>query len=273
MPVEDIVAHTPRTPGTRPLALVTGGGRGIGREIALELALRGYDLELTALDAAEARRTHELLAALREPPAARTAVFDLHDRAATATWALGLRTRESVLEVLVHNAGVGGPDPASDELALAHLETVLDLNAGAVLRVTREALSLIPTDGSGRIVIVASILGRMGVAGFAAYCSSKAAVIGLGRAMARDLAKKKITVNMICPGWTDTAMAQQGFEAIAAATGTTPDEARKNVEAGLPLGRIVRPAEVAQLVAFLASPGAAAMTGQTINMCAGDLQR
>lgn len=255
--------------GSRPVALVTGAGRGIGRAIAARLAAAGFDLEMTVHESKDIDNAEAAAAGV----ASRTTCVDFTDRGATDRWLADVKTRRTSLTAIVHNAGVGGPDDPDEAAEERHLDRVLAINATAPMRISRALLPIVPRDGSGRVVIIASVLGRMGVAGFAAYCTSKSAVIGLGRAMARDVAKHRITVNMICPGWTETAMAYQGFGAIAAATGKTPAEARRDVEAGLPLGRIVQPSEVAALVEFLVSPGAAMMTGQTINMCAGDLQK
>mgnify|MGYP001801311930 CR=1 FL=1 len=177
------------------------------------------------------------------------------------------------MDVVVQNAGVGGPDQEDDLATMAHLDEVLEVKAGAPHRIARALAPAFREDGRGRMVVVASVLGKMGVPGFSAYCASKAAAIGLTRAMALDLARRRVTVNAVCPGWTDTAMAQQGFDALAADHEGNPARARTAVEKGLPLGRIVDPDEVAGLVAFLAGPDAGAMSGQAITMSAGDLQR
>ncbi|MCB9834078.1 MAG: SDR family oxidoreductase [Planctomycetes bacterium] len=252
-----------------PIAIVTGAGRGIGRAIAEHLAADGCRLELANLDQGE---LDEVVTALG-PAVIGARAFDLRDRAATDAWLAELGARHARIDQLVLNAGVGGPDPVDDDLALAHLRELCAVDALAPFRIVRGLAPVIRSDGLGRIVVVASVLGKMGVAGFAAYCAAKAAAIGLVRALALDLAPRRITVNAVCPGWTDTAMAEQGFAALAASQGRTPAEARRQVEKGLPLGRIVRPEEVASLVAWLLSEGAGAMTGQALTMSAGDLQK
>ncbi|MEZ6196393.1 MAG: SDR family oxidoreductase [Planctomycetota bacterium] len=252
------------------VAVVTGAGRGIGRAIAERLSLEGFALELTGLDGAELAETAH---ALSHHGPVYAASCDFRRRDELDRWLAELAARRPRIDVLVHNAGVGGPDPEDDRALLTHLDHLLEVNASAVHRITRELAPCLAEDGRGRVVIVASVLGKMGVPGFSAYCASKAAAIGLARAMALDLAKRSITVNAVCPGWTDTAMALQGFEAIAAAGDGDAARARAEVERGLPLGRIVRPDEVAGLVAFLAGPDAGAMTGQALTMSAGDLQK
>ncbi|MEE9390966.1 MAG: SDR family NAD(P)-dependent oxidoreductase [Planctomycetota bacterium] len=266
------------TSDQRPLALVTGAGRGIGLAIAKRFAADGYRLELTNLDPQEL----DVAVAQIGDAVVGAAALDLRDRDATHAWLKEMGQRHSKLEVFVGNAGEGGPDPKDDLAALAHLDRTLELNAGANHRMVRELAPrrrpepdgppTLVEGGRGRVILIASLLGRMGVPGFSIYGASKAATIGLARALACDLAPMRITVNAVCPGWTDTAMAQQGFEAIASESATTPAEARSKVEKNLPLGRIVEPDEVAAMVAWLASSAAGAISGQVLTMAAGDFQ-
>lgn len=251
-------------------ALITGAGRGIGRSIARRFAMDGYDLELTDILEEELAEVAKELGR-HVPTHARP--LDLRNRADQDAWIQDVRSRRTRLDVLVHNAGAGGPDPADAAGVCSHLEALIDINVTSLHRLTRGLHDLVPSDGSGRIVVVASVLGKMGVPGFSAYCASKAATIGWVRSLARDLARRRITVNAVCPGWTDTVMATQGFEAIAAESGVSAEGARKQVEEALPLGRIVQPDEIASLVAYLAGEDAGAMSGQAITMSAGDLQR
>ena len=116
---------------------------------------------------------------------------------------------------------------------------------------------------------ISSVLGRFGVPGYTAYCASKHGVIGFTRALALELAPRQITVNALCPGWVDTEMAVQGMEQGAAATGQTFEQFRERALGAVPIKRIIQPEEVAELVRFVASPGAAAITGQTYNICGG----
>ena len=123
----------------------------------------------------------------------------------------------------------------------------------------------------GRIVNISSVLGRFGVPGYTAYCASKHGVIGFTRALALELTSQQITVNALCPGWVETEMAVAGMHMGAEATGKTYDEFRASALGRVPIGRIIQPEEVAELVRFLASPAAAAITGQTYNICGGQI--
>ena len=135
--------------------------------------------------------------------------------------------------------------------------------------VTRQAVPLL-RDG-GRVLNMSSVLGRFGVPGYTAYCASKHAVIGFTRALALELADRGITVNAICPGWVETEMAAQGMQQGAAATGTSVEEFRAQAIGRVPIKRIIEPEEIADLVKFLASPQASAITGQTYNICGGQV--
>jgi ketoreductase len=168
--------------------------------------------------------------------------------------------------VLVNNAGVGGGLPIH-EADSAGWRRILDTNVWGTFLVTREAVPMLH-DG-GRIVSISSVLGRFGVPGYTAYCASKHAVIGFTRALALELADRGITVNAICPGWVDTEMAAQGMQLGASAMGITFDAFKKQAMEKVPIGRMIQPGEVAQLVKFLASPQASAITGQTYNICGG----
>jgi len=145
---------------------------------------------------------------------------------------------------------------------------ILAVNLDAVWHVTRAVLPHM-TGPHGRVINISSVLGRFGVPGFAAYCTAKHGVIGFTRALALELAPERITVNAIAPGWVSTEMSIASMQAQAAAGGITFEEFLAQAMRGVPLGRMIEPAEIAALVHYLASDAAAGMTGQTLNLCGG----
>jgi len=143
------------------------------------------------------------------------------------------------------------------------------VNLTGSYNVTRAALGLVSTEG--RIVNISSVLGRFGVAGYAAYCTSKHGIIGFTRALALELAPRRITVNAICPGWVQTDMADKGIHETAQVLGITDDAFREQAIEGVPLKRFIDPPEVAKLALYLTSDDASAITGQTYNICGGQV--
>jgi ketoreductase len=244
--------------------LVTGGGRGIGRAIALAFAESGNIVAIAARTRTELDETAREIATRGARPIA-TAV-DVTDEDAVARAFDAIRAITPNLDVVVNNAGLGGGQPIerSDTASWRH---ILDTNVLGTFFVTRQAVAML-SDG-GRVINISSVLGRFGVAGYTAYCASKHAVIGFTRALALELVKRRVTVNAVCPGWVETSMAAKGMEGGAKALGMTVEEFRARAIGAVPIGRIIEPEEVAKLVKFLASPQAAAITGQTYNICGG----
>ncbi|HVU77689.1 MAG TPA: SDR family NAD(P)-dependent oxidoreductase [Gaiellaceae bacterium] len=221
---------------------VTGAGTGIGRAIAQRLAAEGARLTLLARDESRLRDV---------VPGARTLSLDIRDRDAV------LAAFDEPLDALVANAGIGGPNEHGDG---DRFDDIVRTNLYGTYWCTRAAERHLP-DG-GRIVVTSSILARIGVAGYTAYCASKAGLLGLVRSLAAELAPRQIQVNAICPGWVNTDMAWEG---LSLWPGLTPDEAWEIAKQEVPLGRMSEPAEIAGTVAWLLSDDARGVTGQAID--------
>ena len=244
--------------------LVTGGGRGIGRAIALAFAQPG---NLVAIASRTAAELEETAAAIRAAGAdALPLPLDITDEDQVARALQHYRDRSPGLDVLVNNAGVGGGEPIAVS-NIARWRQTVDVNIVGTYLVTRAAVPLM--HAGARIVNMSSVLGRFGVPGYTAYCASKHGVIGFTRALALELAPQGITVNAICPGWVDTEMARDGMAQGAQAMGLTFEQFRDRALGAVPIQRIIAPEEVATLVTFLAAPAASAITGQTYNICGG----
>ena len=246
--------------------LVTGGGTGIGVGIADRLAAAGHRVAvlgrrqqpLDATVAALAGKGHEAFAFAADVTDA-AAVGAAVDRAATALGGL---------DVLVNNAGAGGPNACALD-GPERWDAIVRTNLDGVFFTSRAALRHLP-DG-GRIVNISSVLGRFGVPGYTAYCASKHGVIGLTKALALELAPRRITVNAICPGWVETEMARDGMRLMAQAMGTTYEAARSQALGDVPLQRILQPSEIGDHVVWLCSPGASGLTGQALSQCGGQV--
>jgi NAD(P)-dependent dehydrogenase (short-subunit alcohol dehydrogenase family) len=223
-------------------AVVTGAGTGIGRAIAHRLADEGARLTLLARDAA---RLQDVV------PGATLRACDIREREQV------LAAIDEPLDFLVANAGIGGPNEPGDR---DRWDDIVQTNLAGTYWCCRAAERHLP-DG-GRIVITSSILARIGVAGYTAYCASKAGLLGLTRALAAELAPRRVQVNAICPGWVNTEMAWQGLDAF---DGMTREQAFEEAMRDVPLRRMSEPAEIAGTVAWLLSEDALGVTGQAID--------
>lgn len=249
---------------TGKLALITGGGRGIGKAIALMFARHGARVIVSSRD----RNTLEKTAVELKSTGAEALALEVDLTRPDSVKALAARVESGFgrLDILVNNSGVSGMTPiraGNDDLWFE----IIDTNLNGMYLATRCLVPLMP-DG-GRIINIASVLGKFGVPGYSAYCASKHGVIGFTRALSAELAPQKITVNAICPGWVDTEMARVGITQIAAHTGMSEEEFRAEAMSRVPLGRFVETDEVAALALYLASSESSAMTGQALNICGG----
>jgi NAD(P)-dependent dehydrogenase (short-subunit alcohol dehydrogenase family) len=245
-------------------AVVTGGGRGIGAAIASALAAAGAKVTLMGRSEPQLRERTATL------PIAQAVRCDVTDEAGVAA-AFAEATRTfGPAAILVNNAGAAASAPFA-RTSLELFRGMLEVNLIGTFLCSRAALPDMLEAGFGRIVNVASVAGLKGAAYVSAYCAAKHGVIGLTRALALETATKGITVNAVCPSYTDTAMAQQAIANIVEKTGRSAAEAEAALVRKNPQGRLIRPEEVAATVLWLCAPGTDAITGQAIAIAGGEV--
>jgi NAD(P)-dependent dehydrogenase (short-subunit alcohol dehydrogenase family) len=242
-------------------AVVTGASRGIGLAIARALLAEGARVTLMARDPAALETAAAELGA-----GAAWQQIDVSDAASVAA----AFARAGAADILINNAGQAASAPfMRTEAAL--WQRMLDVNLTGAYHCIQAALPAMLDAGWGRIVNVASTAGLTGYRYVAAYCAAKHGLVGLTRALALELAAKGVTVNAVCPGFTETDIVQEAVANIVRKTGRSEAQARAELSAANPQGRLVQPDEVAHAVAMLCMPAAAAMNGQAIAVAGGEV--
>jgi NAD(P)-dependent dehydrogenase (short-subunit alcohol dehydrogenase family) len=243
--------------------LVTGAGRGIGRAVAERLSAEGHRVALVARSKDELDQVAAGLTTSLVVPADLTVDGEV-DRV------FGEVEREwGPVEVLVPNAGVGHASPLA-QTTDEDWARVLELNLTVPFRCVRRALPAMTEAGWGRIVVIASVVAKRGEPQVSAYTASKHGVLGLVRSAAAEVARSGVTVNAVCPGYVDTPMTDETVAAISARSGRSAAESLAALEKRQPIGRLVTPAEVADVVALCVGNGA--INGQGINVDGGAVQ-
>jgi len=245
-------------------ALVTGGGRGIGRAIAAVLSGAGADVTVLG-------RSEEALAeAVARGEAAGYVVADVTNERQLRDGLAHAAGERGAIDILVANAG--GVETAPFGKTEPDLfRRMFELNVMGVVHAARAVLGGMAGRGFGRIVAVASTAGLKGYPYVSAYCAAKHAVVGLVRALAIETATTGVTVNAVCPGYTDTEIIRDAVGKIAVKTGRSQADVLAEFEKSAPIGRLIRPEEVAAAVLFLCLPQAAAVTGTTLAVAGGEI--
>jgi 3-oxoacyl-[acyl-carrier protein] reductase len=235
------------------IALVTGASRGIGAAIAQRLSSDGARVIGTATTAEGAARISEALG----QTGGRGAVLDVASQASIDALIEGIESQEGPVGILCNNAGITR-DALLLRMKQEDWDAVLQTNLASVFRLSKVVLRGMMKARNGRIISIASVVGLTGNAGQANYAAAKAGIVGFTKSLAREVGSRNITVNVIAPGFIDTDMTR----ALSA-------EQRAGLSTQIPLGRLGLPADIAAAVAFLASPEAAYITGETLNVNGG----
>ncbi len=263
-------------------AIVTGAGRGIGLAIAQTLAEAGAQVVLLGRDLPrlqQAAASLPLSQPLSEPTSQPTSdpnrahlclAVDIADESAVLRAFETIRAACPRVDILVNNAGQAESAPlARTDSAL--WQRMLGVNLNGSFYCSRAVIGGMLKQDYARIINVASTAGLVGYAYVSAYCAAKHGVIGLTRSMALEAAGTSLTVNAVCPGYTETDMVSDAVRNIAAKTGRSEQDARASLSANNPQGRLITPQEVAQTVLWLCQPHAASITGQAISISGGEV--
>jgi NAD(P)-dependent dehydrogenase (short-subunit alcohol dehydrogenase family) len=261
-------------PNTKPPlgrhhAVVTGGGRGIGASIAEALARLGASVSLIGRNA-EVLNAEAVRLTKENGTKVATALADVTDEAAVHKAFVALRDALGPPSILVNNAGIAASAPFLKSDA-ALWRKVLDVDLMGAVYCTQAVLPGMLEARWGRVINIASIAGLTGHAYISVYCAAKHAMIGLTRALAIETARKNITVNAVCPSYTDTEMTANSIANITSKTGLRPEEALASLLVRNPQSRLIQSSEVADAVVWLCGDGAASVTGQSIVLAGGEL--
>lgn len=246
-------------------ALVTGAGQGIGEAIARQLLARGARVTVLGRRAEPLQRLVDAF-----PGQCRMELADVAKESEVKTAFDQAQQAQGAISILVNNAGQAQSAPFL-KMDAAQWHNMLAVNLTGTMLCMQQVLPAMAAAGYGRIVNVASMAGLKGYAYVAAYVAAKHGVVGLTRSLALEFARKGVTINAVCPGYTETEIVRESIARVVEKTGRTPEQAMVEFVKSNPQGRLVQPQEVADAVLWLCGPGAGAVTGQAIAVAGGEV--
>jgi len=252
-----------RSPARRH-AVITGGGSGIGAAIANQLMLSGACVTVMG------RRLEKLESVIAGMDQARAVAMDVSDEKSVETAMSSAVDGFGAVDILINNAGFVSPEKL-ERMSPAAFRQALDVNLMGPFLCSRQVLPGMISNGSGQIINIASTAALKGYAYVSAYTAAKHGVLGLTRALALEVAANGVTVNAVCPGYTNTEIVETALQNIQEKTGRSRTEALCELTKTNPQGRLIEPWEVAKTVLWLCQPGARSITGQAITIAGGEV--
>lgn len=244
-------------------AIISGAGSGIGRAIAIELSAQGWKLILSGRNLQHLQTTASML---QNEHLHKTLVADVRDK--NSLGQAFEKVKHEKLHGIIANAGIGGPNSwGSDD----RWSAIIDTNLNGSYNFVRSFQPLLSEDisESRHILFISSVLARLGVSGYTAYCASKAGLLGLMRSLAVELAPENILVNAICPGWVNTNMAREGMQGLAEENNMRVEDFHELAMQSVPLRKMSEPSEIGALCAYMVNQQS--ITGQTIDINNGSV--